>query len=518
MAIPKQVRQRMINVMYIVLLALLALQIPKEVTEAFLRINEGIEDSSVALGSITMKNIAAIEQKGANGDQLAVEYAVKSHDIHEATEDLTNFIEYLKKKIKTEVGVDENGKILSPEETTLTNEILVKGLENGINDGLAFELKSKISKGLQQMTDIFPRDKMDENNEGAFDQLVTSLPIYDLAYKEPDEQLWVMNTFDKMPAAGAIAMLSQIQSDIRTSESKLIEELKTLTGTGIPFDVFKAKIVAPSTYILRGDKFKADLFLSASSTQTDNIVITANGKTYRPGTDGMVNFEELANTVGQKSITGNIAITNTTTGKTETIPFENFTYTVSDPFANVSPTKMNVFYKGIDNPISASAAGVLSQDLTVSITNGSIRKENGEYLVNVSQLGDTKVIVKDKNGRTHGEFPFRVKRVPDPIAEVANKSGGNVYAAEFRVQKGLNPVMKDFVFDLRYKVISYEIVYIPKNDQPVVSSTDKASFSNTMKNHVERAKAGDRYAFENIKVKGPDGELRNLDPISFKIM
>ncbi|MCB0501472.1 MAG: hypothetical protein KDD32_02225 [Bacteroidetes bacterium] len=111
MAIPKQVRQRMINVMYIVLLALLALQIPKEVTEAFLRINEGIEDSSVALGGITLGSIAAIEQKGANGDQLAVEYAAKSRSIHQSTENLTNFIESIKVKIKTEVGVDENGKI-----------------------------------------------------------------------------------------------------------------------------------------------------------------------------------------------------------------------------------------------------------------------------------------------------------------------------------------------------------------------------------------------------------------------
>ncbi|MEZ5003469.1 MAG: GldM family protein [Chitinophagales bacterium] len=368
------------------------------------------------------------------------------------------------------------------------------------------------------MTEVFPREKMEDMREGSFDQLITSLPIYDLIYKEPDEQLWVMNTFDKMPSAGAIAMLSQIQSDIRSSENKLIEELKILTGTGIPFDIFKAKIVAPSTYILKGEKFKADLFLSASSSQTDNIVITANGRTYRPGPDGMVNFEELANTVGQKSIHGNIAITNTTTGKTDIIPFDNFSYTVSDPFANVSPTKMNVLYKGLDNPITASAAGVLAQDLQVSITNGSIKKVNGQYLVNVSQLGDTKIIIKDEKGRTHGEFPFRVKRVPDPIAEVAKRSGGNVRAAEFRAQKGLNAEMVDFVFDLKYEVVNFDMVYMPENNQIAVTNSNRSSFNNTMLNHVQRANPGDRYAFENIKVKGPDGEVRNLQPITFKIM
>ncbi|MCB0501473.1 MAG: hypothetical protein KDD32_02230 [Bacteroidetes bacterium] len=106
---------------------------------------------------------------------------------------------------------------------------------------MAFELKSKISNALKEMTEVFPREKMEDLREGSFDQLITSLPIYDLIYKEPDEQLWVMNTFDKMPSAGAIAMLSQIQSDIRSSENKLIEELKILTGTGIPFDILKLR-------------------------------------------------------------------------------------------------------------------------------------------------------------------------------------------------------------------------------------------------------------------------------------
>ncbi len=518
MAIPKPVRQRMINVMYIVLLALLALQIPKEVTEAFLKLNTGIENSNIALGGLTTSNISAMEQKGINGDNLAIEFAKKARLINSSTEDISSYIEGIKNHIKDKVGVDEEGVIISPEETILTNEILIKGEENGINDGLAFELKDKIGSSLKDMLAHFPVEEMEEKKEGSFDNLVSSLPIYNLTYEQTNKDIWVLNTFDQMPAAGAIAMLSQIQSDIKSSENKLIAEIKSLINNSPTFDVFSSQIVAPSSYILKGEKFKADLFLSASSSQNENITIVANGRTYRPGSDGKVNFEEIANTVGNKTISGYINLKNTNTGEINKIPFKDFTYHVSEPYANVSPTMMNVFYIGLDNPINASAAGVLSEDLRVSVEGGQLIGSQSQYKVKVSQVGEATVTVKDSKGKTHGRFPFRVKKLPNPEAQVGKKPGGIFKPNRFRLEKALKAEMVNFDYEVEYEVLSYDMVYIPYNDDIAITSSNGSAFPPAMLRHVQRAKSRDRYAFENIKVKGPDGEIRDIQGINFRII
>lgn len=519
MSIPKDVRQRMINVMYIVLLALLALQIPKEVTQAFLKINQGIEASNFALAGMTQSNISAIIQKGKNGDNIAVDYGERSQKINQAAAELNEYIEQIKTAIIDKVGVDDEGILKSPEETILTSEVLIKGKENGINDGLAYALKDEISKSMKAMLDEFPKADLEKNrSKGAFDQLISALPIYDLNYQQSDKAIWVMETFDQMPAAGAIAMLSQIQSEVKTSENKLIEELKSLINVTPAFDVLKAQIAAPSTYILQGEPFKANLFLSASSSTSDNISIFANGRTYRPGADGMVHFEEIANSVGEHKLSGHINVKNTNTGKNERIPFNDFTYNVAAPYANVNPTKMNVLYIGVDNPINASAAGVLNQDLQVSISQGSITGSNGVYNAKVTQQGQAIVTVKDKKGRKHGEFKFRAKRLPDPVAIVANKQGGISKSAVFKAQIALKTEIPYIEYDINFEVLSYDMVYMPYGDDITISKATSATFPPQMKRYMQMAKPRDRYSFENIRVRGPDGDVRRIPAISFRIM
>ena len=518
MAIPKEVRQRMINVMYVVLLALLALQIPKEVTQAFITINKGIETSSASLDYIIKNNIYDLEKKAKNGDKMANYYAIKSNEISSLSNELTAYIDGIKSKITSTIGVDENGKIKIPEETVLTNELLIKGDENGINDGLAFELKQKLITTNNQMLELMPRDSLELIRTGYYEDMVSSLPTTSLMQDKEDFDFanWETGTFEQMPAAGAITMLSKIQSDFKSSENKLIDELKSLVQGPTPTNL-SAQVVAPSSYVLRGEKFTADLFLSTYSSRADNMTIVANGRKYKPGPDGITTFTADANTTGQKSLTGHIEVKNTSTGKVAKYPFKEFKYTVAEPYATVSPNKMNVFYIGVKNPISASAAGVLPKDLRLSIDKGQVGGTHGEYDVIVNKQGTANVIVSDKNGKVHGQFPFRVKRVPDPEAQLNNKPGGSIDAATFKVQKGLNIKLNNFEFEMKFDVVSYKMVYIPSRKPLGITSSESANFSPNMLAHISQAKPGDIYAFEEIQVRGEDKQLRNIQGINFRI-
>ncbi len=526
MAIPKAVRQRMINVMYIVLLALLALQIPKEVTQAFIKINDGIETSNKSIDAINNATIEGLKEKGKK-DQDAEKYAALSEEVRTKVADLNKFIGDIKESIVTTIGRnEETGKIQSPEEVNMTAEILIKGEANGTNDGVAFDLEKKIDETKEAILALLPKKEMEDYEKGMFQKTADALPLStefdehahaDGGHKKDDgPSTWAKETFDHMPAAGAMAMLSQIQADASASENKVIETLKQMVGLDrVELDQFRAAIVAPSSYVLRGKKMEAGIFLAASSSNTSNVTITANGTRLPIGKDGVALYKGPTGSTGEKTVNAVVSVTNK---KGEVTSYkETFKYTVADPFANVTPTKMNVFYIGVDNPITASAAGVLAKDLRVSMSGGNLTGSGGNYIVRVSKQGKANVNVSDGGGTKYGDFEFRVKRIPDPVAEIARKSGGNITAGEFKVQKGLAAVLKNFDFDAKFSVVSYDLVYIPKRQDLALAKANGASFTGQMAGYVQKAKPGDVYAFENITVRGPDGQTRKIPGINFRI-
>lgn len=526
MAIPKDVRQRMINVMYIVLLALLALQIPKEVTDAFIKINDGIETSNKAVSSINAATLAGLQEKGKK-DEDAAKYAELSSQVRDKVGELNAFIDKIKLDIFNTVGENPKvpGKIAAPEEVNLTAEILIKGEPNGQEDGIAFELEKKINDTKAAILALLPQKEMEEYKKGMYEETKAALPLStafdehatDSHGKKADgPKTWAKETFDHMPAAGAMSMLSQIQSDALASENKIIETLKQMVGLDrVELDQFRAAIVSPSSYVLKGQKLEADIFLAASSSNTSNVSISANGQRLSIGKDGVAKFNAPTGSTGTKKIDAVVSVTNK---KGQATSYKHtYKYTVAEPFASVSLDKMNVFYIGVDNPITVSAAGVLPKDLKASMTGGTMTGSGLKRTVRVSKQGSAKINVADTKGNNYGSFDFRVKRIPDPVAEVARKSGGNISAGEFKVQKGLAAVLKNFDFDAKFKVISYDLVYIPKRQDLALAKASGPSFNGQMLGYVKKAKPGDVYAFENITVRGPDGQTRKIPGINFRI-
>ncbi len=522
MAIPKAVRQRMINVMYIVLLALLALQIPKEVTQAFIKINDGIELSNSSIDKINNATIEGLKEKGKK-DADAEKYAELSLKVREKVADLNKYIEDIKKSIVDKIGVDpETGKIQSPEEVNMTSEILVKGEPNGVNDGIAYALKERINKTKEEILALLPKEEMEDWKEGLYKETAEALPLKAEAHGTAADGLhggdWVFETFDHMPAAGAMAMLSQIQADASSSENKIVDALKQMVGLQrVEVDQFSAAIVAPSSYVLRGKPFEAEIFLAASSSDNSNVTISANGARLPINKEGRAVFKGNTGSTGEKTIN---AVVNVTNKKGDITPYKTtYKYTVADPFATVTPTKMNVFYIGVDNPVTASAAGVLGKDLRVNMSNGTISGSGGNYTVRVSKQGDANITVSDAAGTRYGSFPFRVKMIPDPIASVGKLEGsGNMRAAELRVQKGVRAILKNFDFDAKFSVLSYDMVFAARRQDLAVSKGNGPIFNQQMNSYIQRAKPGDLVYIENLRVRGPDGTTRKIPGITIKVI
>ena len=188
----------------------------------------------------------------------------------------------------------------------------------------------------------------------------------------------------------------------------------------------------------------------------------------------------------------------------------------------VSPIKMNVLYIGVPNPLEIVASDIPIDKIQVSISDGSIAKDNrkaGSYIAQVRKPGTVTIkITANINGQilNLGSKEFSVKRVPDPIAYIANKKGGTIDKSELLDQAGIKAVIENFDFDMRFNVISFKVSATIKGF-PQEAIANSAAFTAQQKKIIEQAPSGGKVYFEDIKAKGPDGSIRSLGTIAFKI-
>lgn len=183
--------------------------------------------------------------------------------------------------------------------------------------------------------------------------------------------------------------------------------------------------------------------------------------------------------------------------------------------AIVNADKMNVFYNGIDNPVSVSVPGVPADKIKVSLSGaGTITSSGapGKYIVRVRSGTETNVEVDytDNNGKLVelAGYRFRIKRAPDPVCYVGNiKAIGSMTRAEFQTCSGVFARMENFDFDLRYTVASFELSTY-SDSAYVTHKANGPAFTAEMKSQMHKGKTGDRFYIERVTVKGPDGALR----------
>jgi gliding motility-associated protein GldM len=183
----------------------------------------------------------------------------------------------------------------------------------------------------------------------------------------------------------------------------------------------------------------------------------------------------------------------------------------------IAPTKMNVLYYGIDNPLSIAASEVDNDKLEVKIDNGTIKGEKGFYIVNPQDAEKLATVQVFSDHKEIGKASFRVKLVPEPTATVAGMgSGTSMSKALFLDQKGVVAVLPDFAFDLKFKITEFILVTIDGN-YSVESKSNSDQFTQEQLELIKKVKTDTRVTIENIKALGPDGKTRDLKPLVFKI-
>lgn len=495
-------RQRMINILYLVLLGLIALNVPDNLLDAFKKIGDSLanSNSNVQAGLNTTYQTFEQTRLKQQADRAKPIYDKAKHAT-EIADNLYNYVEGLKKHlIDNTGGVDEkSGDYKGRDNMDVTPNFM-------ITDGKATELKNKINDTKQQLIGVL--DAKDQSG------IKLSLEADDPKNPKDGKNTWELANFGEgIPMGAAITQLIKIQSDVKNAESEVVKkELGKIDVAQVTLDQFKGVAVAPSSYVISGTPYTAQIFLTAYDSKS-NPTITINGSPISVK-DGIGTYSVSTGKEGEFTYAGDLAVKGPDGIKHYKLDPQK--YQVAKPSAVVSPDKMNVLYIGVDNPLSISAPGIPLEDLHVSISNGSLTGTKGHYAARVSSIGEAKVTISadiNKKLTPLSTQTFRVKRIPDPVAQFAGKSSGQTSAVNLRAQDRVFAFLADFEFDAKFTVTRFTLL-IQKPRQDVISKKATGNeLTAEMKAAMQTITPGTRVWFDDITAVGPDGATRGLQPI-----
>jgi len=504
MSIPKEPRQLMINLMYIVLTALLALNVSAEIVQAFFSLDRSLGESSQLVLSSNEQMMNAINEEAEAYSQY-VPYREKAGQVHELARRLKADLSELRSAIITEAGgLDEAGQPLRKLDKDIPTRMLVY-------EGQGDTLASKVSRTRTEMLALI-------EDESARRMLTASLPLYiPEVPASSDKESWAAYTFQQMPVAAVLPIISKFENDVEVAEASILNHFLGKMNTQIVMDAYEPVIAAEKSYIIRGESFTSEIFLAAYSSTADNIRVKVDGRPI-PVEGGKAVFRATASGMGERQHTAVIELEDPLTGEVDRFE-KSFAYQVGERSVAVAADKMNVLYIGVENPLTISAAGVPSGDIRVRATGTNLRHRTGSSYIAEPEITGIATITVSGGWLEPSSFDYRVKKIPDPVMELGRKRGGRMPAGTFRAQLGLIPVLENFDFEARCNVASFEVVRVPKNADVQVAKSTGNRFSAEAQRLIRQAEAGDTYYFNEIKVKCPgDNYSRELNGLIFNII
>ena len=505
MSIPKEPRQLMINLMYLVLTALLALNVSAEVMNAFFSLDRGLKNSRDIVEKNNTSLTAAIEKAAKDyPSPQAEDYKARAIKSNQIVNDFVTYMQGIRDNLFAKGG-GENPKAPGQPKDIRNKDITTKMF---VNDGLGKEIEDKIRALRAELSTLVDGDAI----------TVASLPLdVEPLPAGTKAKNWSEFKFKQMPIAAVFPLLGKIQSDAKNSSTAVLNYCATkVQGTDLKFDKFIPGVAPKKNYVILGEEFEAEVFLSAFSSKTDNVSINVNGNNVSLK-DGVGTYKTKPGTVGEQKYNVSINIKNPATGIVETVKKE-FSYEVGQRSIAVQLDKMNVFYIGVENPISVSAAGVSSNDVKVSASGVNVaNKGGGHFMVTASTPGESILTVSAPG--VSQRFTYRVKRIPDPTPLLGAKHRSKQMAnGEFRAQGGIAAVLESFDFDAKCDIAGFEATYLPKRQDPISKQNSGARWNGDVQDMISKAKPGDAYFFDDIKCKCPgDAAARNLGGLAFKI-
>ena len=506
---PESPRQKMINLMYVVLMAMLALNVSNEVLNGFSIVEESLNrtTSNAARENLAIYN--DFEQQLKANPQKVQEWYDKAQQVKQMSDSLYNFAAELKQAIAREADGKKGNpaSLQNKEDLEAANQVMLAP-----GRGRGSELKLAIDNYRDGILLMIPDTAKRRN---IANDLTTEVP----AGAATPGKNWQEYMFESMPAAAAVTLLSKLQSDVRNAEKEVLHTLvQNIDVKDIRVNALEAFVIPNSQTIVRGDKFSAHIVMAAvDTTQVPDIYISNQKVELR---DNL--YERVCGATGDFTLAGYMETVNGNGDKIR----RDFSqkYTVVDPSATVSADLMNMLYAGYNNPISVSVPGVPLNKIQATMSGGTLTPTGpGRYIARPSSVGQNAVITvtSTNTGRPQqmGQFTFRVRKLPDPTPYIPVKDaqgngdrfhGGNMSVQQLLTAEGIGAAIDDGILDIGFKVLSFEVVFFDNMGNALPMVSDGANFSARQKETFRKLRRNRRFYISRVVAVGPDGIQRTL--------
>jgi len=544
-------RQKMIAMMYLVLTALLALNVSRDILNAFLIVNESMESTNVGLSQEVNTVYREFADQYSQNKEKTEEAYNKALEVKAKTEEVMKYLDQLKYnlvgvsefKIESKINHEEMKKFYmdSTYADGVTRKVLLLkdvptkdkydntttyliGLRE---DGEAYTLSKTLNEYRSYLLNIVNLDQ-DSEELG-----IVIKP--GKAYKNPDglPVSWEFYNFYHTILAADITIVNKLVNEVKNAEFDAIRYLfQSITASDFKFASVSAKVIPKSTYVFKGQNYEAEILVAAFDDKAKpDVYVRQGAKEWKDsylkgakkisGEAGSVSLKLPANSEGPQQYAGIIQLRDPVTGELQNHPF-SAEYTVAPPSLTVAPLKMNVFYIGVENPVSISSPGIPASKINASITAGKLYKKDGNYVVKIDKKVKGNRVTVSANAEVYGETmqlgkaEFRVKRVPSPTAEIAGQTDGKIDKNTLLAAGAIIPNMEDFNFDLYFEVTSFTFATLINGDW-IPKNVRGNQFTKEISNIIRNGKRKQKFFFEKIQAKGPDGSIRSLNPVNLEL-
>ncbi len=506
-------RQKMINLMYIVLTAMLALNVSSDVLNGFSQVEDGLSRSNRTVADRNLQLFEKLKAFNEKNPEKGGIWLAKAQEVRRRTLLLYAYIDSLKLEI-VQAADGDNADINNIQNLDDLESAAVVMLAPGTGKGSS--LKQRIDD-----YSLFACSHISDSTQAANIRRVLSTQVKKQA-GNIDSKSWQENLFENMPVVAAVTLLSKMQNDLLYVEGEVLNTLLTNVDIGdIRVNQVEAFVIPDSRIVMRGSRYSASIVLAAvDTTQRPNVFV--NGSQlgndrglYQVGTAKAGNFD----------YSGFIEVPHGD-GTVSRHDFRS-SYTVIEPMATISATMMNVLYAGINNPISIAVPGIPNNAISASMTNGTLSRNGDSWVARPAKVGAEAVVTVtatiDGVSQKVASTSFRVRKLPDPMPFIAytdakgnpeRYKGGKPFSKTLLLQAdGISAAIDDDMLNVAYKVLSFETVFFDSmgNAIPEVSAGDK--FSERQRSSFRRLSRGKRFYISRVRAVGPDGIERTIAPM-----
>lgn len=527
-------RQKMIGMMYLVLTALLALNVSKDILQAFVTVNDGLKQTNANFEAKNEMMYNDFRQQLTQQKEKVEPYYLRALQVKEKSDAMVERIRILMADVVafTEFGVrpKKDGSHHNDADWKKAYDIDLSEVKKTDNFDKPIAILIP-DQAKPETGEAYKLRKALEDYEEELIKLIGEDPAnYDMGFNyEPGfnkhikrEMSWEFNTFYSTVLAADVVIFNKMIAEVRNAEAEAVAKLmNNIRKLDFTFDDIAAKVVPQSMMIPAGSNYEATLFVAAYDSRSP-IRAIINGQERKSDSGGVINLSIPAAREGEYDVKGEIFVFNPVEGKDVSYPFET-SYSVFRPTATVSATDMNVFYRGLKNNLSVSVPGVTNANVSVRVTNAKLSSVGGgKYIVDPGPSNKCVVSVSAKIGdRTMnmGSYDYRVFKVPDPTPMVAGKQGGESVSKDQLLNAGfVTATLKDFLMaGANFRVVSFTVSIKGASGIWESDACRGAVLCASAKQRLSRVSRGQRVLFEDIRAVGPEGSTRKLPTVVLRI-